>query len=56
MGKTMERMASAPAFKVTGFNAEVGYASPRTFTQNHGNGIRTEVRGNPEAFSNGLHG
>lgn len=47
----MEKQPAAPSFRVTGFNAETGYASPRTFRRNLGNGIRTEVTGNPEAFS-----
>lgn len=46
----MLRLPAAPSFKVTGFNQLSGYASEQVRTQQHANGIRTEVRGNFEAF------
>lgn len=53
-GYQMEKQPAAPSFKVQGFNAETGYASPRTMVS-HRNGIRTEVKGHFEAFDR-LHG
>jgi putative FmdB family regulatory protein len=50
------RLVSAPgSVVVTGFSSMNGYASARHITTHHGNGTRTEVRGNLEAFSDGLH-
>lgn len=50
------RQPSAPASVVVeGFNAMNGYSPARTIRQRHGNGIVTEVKGNFEAFSDGLH-
>lgn len=46
----MTRQPCAPNFKVKGFNAATGYAGERTIRQNHGNGIRSEVKGNFEGF------
>ena len=50
----LERVQSAPAFKVNGFNQQTGYAGARTISQRKG-GVKTTVSGNFEAFDK-LHG
>jgi hypothetical protein len=50
----MEKQISAASFKVLGFNSKSGYTGERVFKQDHGNGIKTEVRGNPEGFAEGI--
>lgn len=50
----MEKQPSAPSFRVLGFNARTGYTGERVFKRDHGNGIKTEVRGNPEGFADGI--
>lgn len=58
-GQAMDKLISAPAFKVMGFNAQTGYSGERTFVKKHTTGklagIRTEVKGHPEGFADGLH-
>jgi hypothetical protein len=52
---TMTRLQSAPArVLVNGFSSLNGYSANRTIHQDHGNGLRTEVKGNFEGFSDGL--
>lgn len=46
----MVRQPSAPSFKVNGYNQMTGYSGEQTRVQHHGNGVRTEVKGNFEAF------
>jgi predicted nucleic acid-binding Zn ribbon protein len=45
----MQKQPSAPSFKVNGFNQLSGYASEQVRVERK-NGVRTEVRGNFEAF------
>lgn len=46
----MTKLPAAPSFKVNGYNQMTGYAGDQTRVQHHGNGVRTEVKGNFEAF------
>lgn len=51
----MQKIVSRSTFNVSGFSNKNGYSGKRTIRQRHANGIRTEVSGNFEAFSDGLH-
>jgi putative FmdB family regulatory protein len=54
-GQTMQRCASAPSqFSVTGFNSTNGYSPARSISKRVGH-VKTNVSGNFEAFSDGLH-
>lgn len=52
---TVRQQSSPAVVVVNGFNATNGYSPSRTIRTDHGNGLKTEVRGNFEAFADGLH-
>jgi len=52
----LEPMITAPAsVRVERFSSANGFSSQRSINTDHGGGIKTNVRGNFEAFADGLH-